>query len=434
MKASRYNFFYRYKDDNSKYIAYNALSSSLALIEEEKYEMLKNFLELSKNIDDKSLLEDLEKGGYLIQDDFDELDYLRFNMFKARMDTSSLSLTIAPTSDCNFRCIYCYEKDAIKPCYITLETELCIIKYIEKYAKTLSFLSVTWYGGEPLLAKDSIKRLSNEFHKICKENNVIYVSDMVSNGYLFNDDSIAFLNESSITALQITLDGNENTHNVRRPLLGGKPTFDKIISNLEVLIESNCKVTIRINVDRSNMNEVNYIVDELENRKILERVMVYLAKVENINQTYKDSMCLSEREFEILKNDFETRLISKGIEIDSYRNYPISVTNTCGCDKVNSYVINADGSLYKCWDEMGREEACLGNINEIDLLEDDRVKLSYISYDPTSDIRCKECEYLPICMGGCHYNRISKKDRNCKEKYEKLEENLLMTVQQLTSC
>ena len=60
-------------------------------------------------------MEDLKHGGYILRDDIDELELISLNLLQSRYSTSGLGLTIAPTSDCNFRCIYCYEKESLKP-------------------------------------------------------------------------------------------------------------------------------------------------------------------------------------------------------------------------------------------------------------------------------------------------------------------------------
>ena len=68
-------------------------------------------------------MEDLYKGGFIVDNDFDELKELELRLLHGRFSSNSLGLTLAPTSDCNFRCIYCYEKDVIKPTYMTEEVQ-----------------------------------------------------------------------------------------------------------------------------------------------------------------------------------------------------------------------------------------------------------------------------------------------------------------------
>lgn len=44
MKISKYNFFYEYKEDNNKILAYNSRTNSLALINKAKFEKLDKFI------------------------------------------------------------------------------------------------------------------------------------------------------------------------------------------------------------------------------------------------------------------------------------------------------------------------------------------------------------------------------------------------------
>ena len=72
-------------------------------------------------------------------------------------DTRTLSLIIAPTTGCNFACPYCFEPKK-NPKTMTREVEDRIIEYVR--SRTLAEnISLTWYGGEPLLAFDIIERL-----------------------------------------------------------------------------------------------------------------------------------------------------------------------------------------------------------------------------------------------------------------------------------
>ena len=135
----------------------------------------------------------------------------------------------------NFRCIYCYEKDSLTPCKMSEETEGNIVNLLKHQIGKIKHFSVTWYGGEPLLGLDSLQRLSKEFIKICDENQIAYSAGIVTNGYLLTLETYNILKECRVTGMQITIDGDEETHNQRRPLAGGQPTYQKIMSNLEAL-------------------------------------------------------------------------------------------------------------------------------------------------------------------------------------------------------
>ena len=66
-------------------------------------------------------------------------------------------LTIAPTQDCNFQCVYCYEKDQLRHQVVDAGTRDKILEYVTKLAPHIRRLNICWYGGEPLLAQDTIR-------------------------------------------------------------------------------------------------------------------------------------------------------------------------------------------------------------------------------------------------------------------------------------
>ena len=73
---------------------------------------------------------------------------------KQSLSSSSCELIILPTEKCNFRCTYCYEDFAIGK--MKIETVEAIKKFISARAPSLKFLTLSWFGGEPLLARDVI--------------------------------------------------------------------------------------------------------------------------------------------------------------------------------------------------------------------------------------------------------------------------------------
>lgn len=111
-----------------------------------------------------------------------------------RYNRSHLSLVIAATSNCNFRCVYCYEGSVLRASTMSEAIQEAIVKFVESEAPHLETFTVTWYGGEPLLALDIIENLSIKFVDICKKNAIAYDATIVTNGYLLNCTVIEKLN------------------------------------------------------------------------------------------------------------------------------------------------------------------------------------------------------------------------------------------------
>src|SRR5699024_5938565 len=124
----------------------------------------------------------------------------------------------APTLSCNFGCPYCYEEP--KSGFMSEEVQKSILDMITEAAKRRKDISVTWYGGEPLIAKDIIFNMSEKIINICEENDCDYSSYIVTNGYLVTDEIIENFKKYKITGAQITIDGPPEIHNSRRFLKG----------------------------------------------------------------------------------------------------------------------------------------------------------------------------------------------------------------------
>lgn len=436
MKVSNYNFMFPYKNESGKYIAYNSLSNSLALIDEDKYNKFVNFEKNNIALDDEQFENDLRRGAFILDDNLNELEVIRYKMNSERYGTDSLTLTIAPTSDCNFRCVYCFEKEAITPTYMTAETEESIIKYVESKIKNINRLSITWYGGEPLLAVGTIDRLSKKFIQLCNDNNVNYSANIATNGYNLSKKNLDMLRNYNVINFQITVDGNAKTHDSRRPLVGSLPTFDKIISNLEKLKDEEIVMALRINIDKTNYQDAIELLDIIVEKDIKHIVFPYIAKVEPTNDCYDGDVCLSVEKFNELRLDFVKEMEKRNFKISNQHNYPYRINSVCGCDRVNSLVINADGEIYKCWNDLGKKEISIGNINDMDKTSINKSYMDYIIYDPTHDEECKECKFLPSCMGGCPFNRLFNPSVKCRHNtkmlmayLEKVTEKMLKEVE-----
>ena len=409
MKSSYYNFFFPFELDQTKRIAYNSLSGALALMDEESYRKYDEFSNNEKSISDEKLVDELKKGFFLIDDHVNELHVIRHNMLANRFSTSSFGMTISPTSDCNFRCVYCYEKDVISKVYMTEVIQRKIVEILENQIKTISTFSVTWYGGEPLLAMDTISNLSHEFIKHCSENDVDYHAGVITNGYYLTRNNLERLNKLNINMIQITLDGMPETHDKRRPLANGAGSFDTIINNLIDNYDLLPRVALRINIDIDNLNSGEYIYSILKKNNMLEKIRPYFGQVVNDNKTYDDSTCLNTCDYANAEYDYSLYVSEN---TDPYVKYPTFRPNYCGADYRNSLVVGADGDLYKCWSDIGYKDRTIGNILGKETTAND-IYYKYIMFDPTQDEDCSKCNLLPICMGGCPNRRILNATNEC---------------------
>lgn len=426
MKKSNYNFFYKIEDG---ILAYNARTNTMAVVEKEKNEELKKIF-AGEESEDTKFINELMYGGFLIEDYVDELQGIRHDMYAARFSNNELALTIAPTSDCNFRCPYCYEKDVLHLQSMTDETADKLVRFVEEKAGSIGRLDVTWYGGEPLLEYQRVRELSERFMKICEEHEVLYNAGIVTNGYLLTEERLKNLIKHKVTSIQITLDGTKETHDSRRYLKNHSGTFDKIISNLlsfEELAKSEKKfphLSVRMNVDRANEKEVFELLDFINKSPLRSYVVPYVAAVYDEKDTEHINI-LTDSEYGKLKGEFLKKFEEKGFQVDYQAYYPQRITSNCGCDRMDAMVVDAHGNLYKCWEEIGNQKACIGQIGVDETYNLPKRYYDYFLFDPTLQEECKKCDILPVCMGGgCPIRRERDNRKECGYQRELFENGI----------
>ncbi|MEW5925365.1 MAG: radical SAM protein, partial [Candidatus Zixiibacteriota bacterium] len=251
MKPSRYNLFVN--SENGSILLFNSATAALAEIESDKIKLVEQLLYGTippQTEEQKQIYNYLIEGGFLVEDDPDEIAALKEECARMRYDKSTFLLTIAPTLACNFRCDYCFESH--RGGRMTEDTEKALLRFFDSRVREAEKFYITWFGGEPTLCIDSIERLQAGFGEMAhKYNTQIQPSAIITNGYLLNRTNALRLKDAGVPAAQVTLDGPPRIHDARRKLPGGEGTFDRIVENLGEASDI-MGITVRINVDRNN--------------------------------------------------------------------------------------------------------------------------------------------------------------------------------------
>jgi len=146
------------------------------------------------------------------------------------------------------------------------KTQRAIELFILRRLPALSRLRFSWFGGEPLVAKDVILRLSRFAKQHCDTAGVVFDGGMTTNGYLLNVDlATTLIRDLNHNFFQITLDGFGDAHDVLRRRADGRGTFDVIWTNLKALKKLDLKfqALIRIHVRRDNQENLELLMREL---------------------------------------------------------------------------------------------------------------------------------------------------------------------------
>jgi uncharacterized protein len=416
-KTSNYNFFFNAKDGT--HLAFNAMSGGFAKITASNYPVVQRMLRKPNNYKpateaEKELWNALLNGQFIIEQGQDELEVLKVRNRLARFGTSTLGLAIAPTLDCNFKCKYCYAD--IKSETMDSAVQSSLIQFVKNKSDTIKHLNITWLGGEPFLAFNIIKNLTNHFVKVCDKKNINYSAGIITNGYLLSKEVFSQLSEQKINFIQITLDGPQNIHDKRRPLKNGGGTFDTIIRNLENIIDirEDIAIAVRVNIDKMNKESAEHLLDTLRIKKLDQKLIVGPAQVEAVTKSCKNisDSCLSDTSFyKDVEVTFTETLLRKDMKV--YKK-PLIRGGYCGADGISTFVVDPLGNLYKCWNDVGVRESMVGYINQEGQIKLNKKITKWLAWDPFEKEACRACKFLPICMGGCPYKGLNFEDASCE--------------------
>ena len=400
MKVSKFTIpFVR----NDEYFLYNTLSLSLIKIDKPCYNIIEGSIVNPKCLDDlDSDTHALLQAKGMIDDNNDtynkdfriKMEYLkRLKSFGNR----TLSLVIAPTLACNFACPYCYEANL--PLSIMGEdVEDKIIDFINSFSKRCDSLEICWEGGEPLLGIDRIKSLLNKIKT--KSLLPLTYHSIITNGYLFSEEIAHYFSNANLNFIQITIDGQEDTHNKSRILKNGGDSYKRIISNIDLITQilPKCLIVVRTNVHEGNKSEFGIIYKDFCKRWEHNNVRLFPAFVMP-NTNCKVSCCTPQNKTEFFLN------LKRNEGIDNINFVPRHCVGSCSATSENSYVIAPDGRLYKCWNDIGIIERSVGDVS-VGINNNTLVAKYMIGSDKYSDSECTECSLFPICDGGCNRHRI----------------------------
>ena len=313
------------------------------------------------------------------------------------------------TTDCNLRCRYCYGEaledsgvgfpdfrvDYSLPHRISYDVEL-----LDEFCRKDPNCVLIFYGGEPLLCVDEIKRIMDSVHA---KHFLIQ-----TNGTLFHMVEPEYVNR--LHTIMVSIDGDEALTDFYR----GRGTFRRVINNLKLITENGFK------------GELIARMTVMEQTDIYKHVRWL---VEN------DEFPFSSVHWQLnagFWNDFEKRPFKEWVErsynpgvrrlVDFWvekmedegivlKFYPfLGITQSflkdekenllrCGAGWIN-YTIQTDGNIIPCPAMWGIKNFYLGHISNADPLN---LKKIFVS-EP-----CTKCDIYNMCGGRCLYANITKR-------------------------
>ena len=381
---SLYNIYVKNPNNN---LVYSTLTNGLYILSNQEYNTLINNNIANKEIYleliEKRLVVPVDCNEYLLTKQLQQV----VSLTQQKNDNYLNTFTILTTTDCNARCFYCYEK-GLNRINMNLDTAEGIVQFILKNYKEKSVI-INWFGGEPLYNLSVIDYITNRL----KESNVLYSSNMISNGYLFSKDIVKkAISNWCLKKVQITLDGTEQIYNKYKAYIGKNEIspFVRVTDNIEKLILAGITVNIRLNMDNNNADDLSKLIDWVAKRyPYTDNLHIYPAIILNKEKPMTSDEC------ESLMKSFEKisqQICSKGLSRFTLERNASIKTATCMANNPHAVVITPDGKLQRC--EHVSDEEVYGDIWSPNINLD--IYNSWFTIHEETE-KCKTCTFFPNC-------------------------------------
>ena len=219
------------------YYVYDMNKNSIFKLNETQYRELQSVNNSGNH--NPSVLSEFNAKGLLLESQIKKIEHPATKHVEHQLKRCISSITLQMTQDCNLRCAYCpYSENGIyasrsrSSARIGWGTVKAGIDFLVANSMDADKLHIAFYGGEPMLEKDLIVRAMK--YAASKISTKPLSFGMTTNGTLLEHD---FLSEASIYDFEIiiSLDGQQETHDMNRPYPDGKGSFDGILKNVDLL-------------------------------------------------------------------------------------------------------------------------------------------------------------------------------------------------------
>lgn len=402
-QPSRFNVFY---DLGSRRCVANTLSHAVVAIDQTHEQALKS----GDLADIAQSLPALAAEHIVVPADLDELALIRHAYNRVKYDPEYGKVLLCPTLDCNFRCPYCYEtrrKGKMEP-----QVQDAVVAYVAGMAAAgTKNVEISWYGGEPLLYPDVIERLCPLLKDACHEAGMKVGFSIITNGYLLDEKNVRLLADLGFSHAQITLDGNREQHNSRRCLANGGGTYDTILANIKALAEAGVTCGVRVNIDKTNMGAFEQVKAAVMGLTDHGSIRCYPAVVTEAEGQSAEQRrrCHSHDEYA----SFYQQVGMRSFVPDGLQGIKPTIGG-CGAESCSAVVIDHEGYVYQCWNDVGVREMAHANVVDASF-SNPAALVRYLGRDPFTEEECATCAYLPLCLGSCKWEYDHNASHACSQ-------------------
>ena len=403
-------------------------SGSVHVVDEVAYDVIESFEntdrqkvieEIYKKHSDKATLdeikecflhvEELKNNGQLFKEDTFESMAGKLKE-KTSGVVKALCLHIAHV--CNLNCSYCFASQGKyhgERAVMSFEVGKRALDFLIENSGSRRNLEVDFFGGEPLMNFDVVKRLVEYARSVEKEKNKNFRFTLTTNGMLIDDDVIEFANKE-MSNVVLSLDGRKEVHDKFRVDYAGKGSWETIVPKFQELVEKRGGKDYYMRGTFTHHNP-----DFLEDIKTMLNLGFTELSMEPVVCASGDPSELTQEDLPIVLKQYEDlanlmierREAGKPFTFYHYmidlKGGPCVYKRISGCGSGTEYMaVTPWGDLYPCHQFVGEEKFKLGDIWKG--VTNKPIQDEFMACNVYAREDCKDCWARLYCSGGCAAN------------------------------
>ena len=352
---------------------------------------------------------ELKSAGKLFsQDTFEPMA----GELKARTSGVVKALCLHVAHTCNLNCCYCFASQGKyhgERALMSYEVGKRALDFLIENSGTRRNLEVDFFGGEPLMNFDVVKKLVAYARSIEREKGKNFRFTLTTNGVLIDDDVIDFANRE-MSNVVLSLDGRKEVHDRYRVDYAGHGSFDKVVPKFQKLVEARGGKNYYMRGTFTHANP-DFLADI---QTMLDLGFTELS-MEPVVTAADDPVALTEEDRRIVMQQYED-LAKLMVERDragkpfTFYHYMIDLKGgpciykrISGCGSGTEYMaVTPWGDLYPCHQFVGDEKYKLGDVwNGV---QNTKAQSEFAACNVYAREACRTCWVRFYCSGGCAAN------------------------------
>jgi uncharacterized protein len=364
-----------------------------------------------------SVINELIQKGLIVTDN--ENDEKRFaRLLKQGLEQKQIQhMYIIVTDSCNLSCKYCYieeGRDKQKLGLMSTETARKSIDLFSKLTEKSKKISITFYGGEPLLNPSTVYSAMRYIRALEQKGSFKkpVVISLITNGILVNDETIKVLLETK-SRVCVSIDGPAELHNGARVDTNGKGTFNRALYGYNMLKKAGVNPSISCTLNRYNVHHISeltkFIAKELKPSSMSFNLLY--PQMDGINKCQVSPTVATKKLIFACKSlkrygIYEGRMMR---HIKPFAEHAFYFKDCLGVG--GQIVVTPDGRIGPCQAVLGVNRYFPFSIDDSpktsDCLYENNLFSEWVQRFPLNMKDCHNCFAIAVCGGGCPYASLA---------------------------